>query len=160
MTYHLTEAGRELEPIVQAIGHWGIRWIGELGDEDLDPHLLLWDMHRNIDLEAVPDGRTVVRFTFSDVAPAARQWWLVITAEGVDVCDDDPGYEVQVAVDTNLRALTRIWRGDLDWPRAVRAAEIVLTGHAWARGALPRWLKLSAFAATPRPYAATGVASW
>jgi hypothetical protein len=26
----------------------------ELGDEDLDPHLLMWDVHRNIDLDAVP----------------------------------------------------------------------------------------------------------
>jgi len=35
---------------VDALGRWGVRWIPELGDEDLDPHLLLWDMHRNVDL--------------------------------------------------------------------------------------------------------------
>ena len=35
-------------------GVWGTRWIGELGDEDLDPKLLLWDMHRNIDHSAGP----------------------------------------------------------------------------------------------------------
>ena len=58
--YVLTQAGRELQPVVQAIGVWGIRWIGEIGDEDLDPKLLLWDMHRNIDQAAVPVGRTVV----------------------------------------------------------------------------------------------------
>src|SRR5215472_10221356 len=33
--YQLTEAGRELRPIVEAIGAWGIRWMGEIGDEDL-----------------------------------------------------------------------------------------------------------------------------
>lgn len=151
VTYHLTDAGRELEPIVQAIGQWGIRWIGELGEEDLDPHLLLWDVHRNIDLEAVPDGRTVVGFTFTDIAPPARDWWLVITTDGVDVCQDDPGYDVQVTVTTTLRALTLVWRGDLEWAPAVRAGEVVLTGQAYARRALPRWLELSAFAGTPRP---------
>lgn len=150
-TYHLTESGRELEPIVQAIGQWGIRWIGELGDEDLDPHLLLWDVHRSIDLEAVPDGRTVVRFTFTDVAPPARDWWLVITAEGVDVCDFDPGYEVQVVAQTTLRTLTLVWRGDLEWTRAVRSSDLVLTGRTYACRALPRWLRLSPFARTPRP---------
>src|ERR1051326_4566702 len=34
--YVLTDAGHELRPIVEAVGAWGIRWIGELGDEDLD----------------------------------------------------------------------------------------------------------------------------
>lgn len=58
--YVLTQAGRELRPVVEALGAWGTRWIGELGDEDLDPKLLMWDMHRHIDKGAIPDGRTVV----------------------------------------------------------------------------------------------------
>src|SRR3954469_25348901 len=51
--YELTRAGQELRPVVEAIGTWGTRWIGELGDADLDPKLLLWDMHRNVDHGAV-----------------------------------------------------------------------------------------------------------
>src|SRR5690348_3716908 len=51
--YLLTDAGRELLPIVQAIAVWGVRWIGELGDADLDPKLLLWDMHRQVNHDAV-----------------------------------------------------------------------------------------------------------
>src|SRR5690349_29203 len=35
--YELTAAGRELKPIVVALGEWGTRWIPELGDRDLDP---------------------------------------------------------------------------------------------------------------------------
>src|SRR5512144_400998 len=58
--YVRTQAGQELRPVVEALGAWGIRWIGEIGDEDLDPKLLLWDMHRHIDGQAVPPGRTVV----------------------------------------------------------------------------------------------------
>ena len=54
--YVLTQAGRELQPVVEALGAWGIRWIGELGDDDLDPQLLLWDMHRNVDHDAVGTG--------------------------------------------------------------------------------------------------------
>jgi DNA-binding HxlR family transcriptional regulator len=56
VTYRLSESGKELEPIVEALGRWGIRWISELGDEDLDPHLLLWDMRRGIDTEACRTG--------------------------------------------------------------------------------------------------------
>ena len=64
--YALTPAGRELRPVVEALGTWGVRWIGELGDEDLDPRLLLWDMHRNINHADIPSGRTVVQFRFPD----------------------------------------------------------------------------------------------
>jgi hypothetical protein len=84
VTYRLSESGKELEPIVEALGRWGIRWISELGDEDLDPHLLLWDMRRGIDTEAVPDGRTVIGFEFPEMPSTCRRWWIVITGDGVD----------------------------------------------------------------------------
>jgi DNA-binding HxlR family transcriptional regulator len=151
VSYRLTEAGRELEPIVEALGRWGIRWVPELGDEDLDPHLLLWDMHRNVDLEAVPDGRTVIAFDLSGVPPSARWWWLVISDSGVDICDDDPGHPVRVTVRAPLRTLTLIWRGDLSWSAALRSGDLELIGEPQACRALPRWLTLSTMAGTPRP---------
>ena len=151
VTYRLTESGKELEPIVVALGQWGIRWISELGDEDLDPHLLLWDIRRGIDTEAVPDGRTVIGFVFPDVPPDCRRWWLVITGEGVDACDFDPGHPVRVTVETSLRTMTRIWRGDLPWATALRSGDLVLRGEPQACRALPRWFTLSSLAPTPRP---------
>jgi DNA-binding MarR family transcriptional regulator len=151
VTYQLTESGRELVPAVQALGRWGIRWIPELGDEDLDPHLLLWDIHRSIDREAVPDGRTVIAFVFPEARAATRRWWIVITADGIDVWDVDPGFPVRVTVEASLRTLTLIWRGDLPWSAALRSGELVLHGEPQATRALPRWLKLSSLAPTPRP---------
>lgn len=109
--YVLTSAGRELRPVVEALGAWGIRWIGELGDADLDPKLLLWDMHRNIDHTAVPSGRTVLQFRFPDVPGLARDWWLLIDQTDADVCDDDPGLPVTLTVTAGLRALIEVWRG-------------------------------------------------
>ncbi|MFC5996282.1 winged helix-turn-helix transcriptional regulator [Pseudonocardia hispaniensis] len=153
--YVLTDAGRELRPIVDALGTWGTRWIGELGDEDLDPHLLLWDMHRHIDHTVVPGGRTVVRFVFPDAPASTREWWMVITPDEVDVCDSDPGYPVAVSVETTLRRLVEIWRGDVDWAAAIRAGEVVLHGPASIRRALPAWFTLSAYATVPRTGRAT-----
>src|SRR5919201_610196 len=109
--YVMTQAGQELRPAVEALGAWGMRWIGELGDEDLDPKLLLWDMHRHVDHAAVPAGRTVVAFRFSGVPAGNRDWWLVICDGEADVCDADPGHEVAVTVTANLRALIQVWRG-------------------------------------------------
>ena len=150
-SYTLTEAGEELRPIVMALGEWGTRWIPDLGDVDLDPHLLMWDVHRNVDLGAVPAGRTVLGFTFTYVVGKARNWWLVIDPEAVDICDFDPGHPVAATVETDLRTLTEIWRGDVDWTSAQRSGALVLRGSAPVRRALPGWLRLSGFAAVPRP---------
>ncbi|MGW0232053.1 winged helix-turn-helix transcriptional regulator [Actinopolymorpha singaporensis] len=151
ITYALTPAGRELEPVIDALGRWGIRWVPELGDADLDPHLLMWDVHRNLAYEALPDTRTVLKFSFADVTDAPRDWWLVITTDGVDVCDHDPGFDVLVTVETKLRTLTQVWRGDLTWTAALRSRDLAVRGDPSARRALPRWLKLSPHASTPRP---------
>lgn len=148
--YLLTPAGRELEPIVVALGAWGVRWIGELGDQDLDPKLLLWDMHRHVDRAAVPDRRTVLRFSFPDVARQLRDWWLVITPAEVDVCDTDPGHDVDVAVTASLRVLTRFWIGDVSWNDALRTRDLQLHGPEELRRAMPTWFRASVFATVPR----------
>jgi DNA-binding HxlR family transcriptional regulator len=150
VTYRLTERGRELSQVVEALGAWGIRWIGELGDADLDPHLLLWDMRRRMNLSAMPRGRTVVSIEFDDVAPDVSRWWLVADDE-VAICDDDPGFPVAVTVRTSLRTLTALWRGDQPWEQALRTGSVTLLGPTDVRRQLPSWLGASAFAPVPRP---------
>ncbi len=125
--YHLTPAGREPQPIVEALGAWGVRWIGHLGAEDLDPHLLLWNMHRDVDRAALPGERTVVHFRFPDVAAASRHGWLVITADDVDVCDTDPGHAVSVTVTSKLACMTRASRGELSWSHALHSGDLTRT---------------------------------
>lgn len=150
ISYVLTDAGLELLPVVEAMGRWGVRWVPELGQDDLDPQLLLWDVHRNLDLSAMPDGRTVLHFEFTDLPARTARWWLVVDQEGVDVCDADPGHPVTLTVRAPLPLLVAVWRGDLDWGLAARRG-LQIDGPAWARRGLPRWLRLSAFAGTPRP---------
>ena len=149
--YLPTPAGQELRPIIAAPGAWGTRWIGEPGDEDLDPQLLLWDMHRNIDHAATPRGRTVLQFRFPDLPAKTRHWWLVITPGEADVCDTDPGYPVALTLTASLRHLTQIWRGDLSWPQALRTGAMEVHGPQELRRAAPSWFTLSPFAAVPRP---------
>jgi DNA-binding HxlR family transcriptional regulator len=148
--YVLTDAGRELRPVVEALGVWGIRWIGELGEQDLDPKLLLWDMHRNVNYDAVPPDRTVVAFQFTDVPRKSRDWWLVITPQEADVCDADPGHPVSIRVSATLHGMTRVWRGDLSWSEALRSHTVRIEGPQTLRRATPDWFRLSEFAAVPR----------
>ena len=148
--YVLTPAGEELRPIIESLGAWGIRWIGNLGEEDLDPSLLLWDMHRNVDHAAVPRGRTVVHFEFPDVPARSRRWWLVITDDDVDVCDTDPGHDVNLTVTADLRQMTLVWRGDLSWSEALRFGTIALDGPKALRRSLRSWFTPPPFASVPR----------
>jgi DNA-binding HxlR family transcriptional regulator len=150
VTYTLTPAGEELRPIVEALGRWGLRWVPELGDEDLDPHLLMWDLHRNVDVTAVPAGRTVLHFSFSDVAREERNWWVVITPDDVDLCRFDPGHPVTASVETDLRTLTRVWRGELTWAQSQRSGDLRVTGPSHVARNLPRWLPKETILATPR----------
>jgi DNA-binding HxlR family transcriptional regulator len=150
VAYGLTAAGMELAPVVDKLGAWGMRWIGKLGEEDLDPKLLMWDLHRHVDPALVPPGRTVVSFRFNDVPAKIRDWWLVMTAEEVDVCDFDPGYDVAVSVTGSLRRMVEIWRGDLGWPAAIRSGIIQLDGPERFRRAVPKWFPASQFAQVRR----------
>ncbi|MGD9957942.1 winged helix-turn-helix transcriptional regulator [Nocardioides sp.] len=148
-SYTLTPAGEELRPVVEGLGAWGIRWIGSLGEEDLDPHLLLWDIHRTIPLEVWPSGRTVLGFEFADVAPRIARWWLCVTDGDVDVCDADPGFDLSATVTTRLRTMIRLWRGDLRWPGALKEDLVSISGVA-ARD-VPLWLGHMKLAAVERP---------
>lgn len=151
--YVLTRAGNELRPVVEALSVWGVRWIGELGDADLDPKLLLWDMRRSVDGAVVPGGRTVVSFRFPDAPARVRDWWLVITSGTdctADLCDADPGFDVDVTVTSPLRALIRVWRGDMTWTDALRSGGTEIRGPEDLRRGLPRWFVLPEFAAVER----------
>jgi len=149
--YILTPAGRELQPVVESIGKWGIRWMPELGDQDYDPHLLMWDVRRNVDAHALPPGRTVLQFSFRDVPPNQRNWWLVLSEDFVDLCDFDPGHPLAGLIDTPLRLFTRVWRGDIGWAQAFRSGELRVEGPASVQRNLPQWLTRSDFAAVGRP---------
>ncbi|NTW41053.1 MAG: helix-turn-helix transcriptional regulator [Cellulomonadaceae bacterium] len=148
--YRLSPAGQELRPVVEALGAWGVRWVPELGDADLDPHLLMWDLHRRVDPGTVPDARTVVRFSFPDVPGKARDWWIVLGPQDVDVCEVDPGFDVAATVTTDLRSMVMVWRGDLAWPDALRSGRVQVVGSPAARRSVPVWFGPTEFAAVPR----------
>jgi DNA-binding HxlR family transcriptional regulator len=149
--YALTPAGTELLPVIEGLGAWGMRWTGRIGDADLDPKLLMWDLHRNVDPDLLPERRTVVMFEFPDVAARERRWWMVLDSTEVDICDDDPGHEVGAWVSGRLRHLVEIWRGDRSWSAALRSGDVTVTGAEAVRHFVPRWFPPSRFAAVPRP---------
>jgi DNA-binding HxlR family transcriptional regulator len=149
--YTLTECGRELVSVVEALGAWSVRWMGDLVEQDLDPSVLMWDIRRTIPLAQWPRGRTVVAFRLTGAPPKAWSWWLMVADGGAEVCDFDPGYEVAATVSTSLRTLSQIWRGDQSWQRALLDGSVSIDARREARRAVPTWIGQSALAAVPRP---------
>lgn len=150
--YVLTRAGRELGPIIEALGAWGVRWIsGDLPADALDVELLMWDVRRRIDADRAPGGRTVVRFHYEDQPEDHCDYWIVVDEGEVDVCWRDPGFDVDLTVDTTVRTMTRVWRGDVRFAEALRRHGLRLRGPAPLRRSFPEWLGYSVFAGVERP---------
>ena len=152
--YRLTEAGRDLRPVVEAMGFWGQKWVeARLSLKNLDPSLLMWDMRRNLNPSPLPDGRTVIQFLYHDLPASKRSWWLIVEKHGdVDLCWYDPGFDVDLYVSTDLCTMTSIWMG-LTTVHKERD-KISLTGDLDVAGKMQTWLGLSPFAVMPKRAAA------
>lgn len=147
VSYKLTKAGEELKPIILQLGVWGQRWArSDMSGEDLDPSMLMWDIHRSMNVESFPAGRTVLMFEFSDYTSKLRCWWLVVTDGEVDVCLKDPGHEKNLHILTDVRTLTRIWMGDISLSKALRDKLIVTTGAAYLKKSMSSWMGVNYFA--------------
>jgi DNA-binding HxlR family transcriptional regulator len=156
--YHLTPAGRELQPIVFGLGTWGQRWVRSDRDGgNLDPVLLMWDLRRNLDPECLPRQPTVVMFWFRDLKGKRSRYWLKVDRPEVELCLTNPGLEVELTVETTLRTMVDVWMGDRDVDDAIRGGAIDLKGAPGLTRGFPGWLLLSPFAKVERP--AAGAAS-
>jgi len=150
--YHVTTAGEELRPIVVGLGHWGARWIGSrMRREQLDAGFLMWDIRRFAHVDQFPKGRrAVIHFRFTDAPARERLWWLVVENETTDLCRDDPGHELDVIVESTVRALTEIWTGDSKPATEVAAGRLKVSGAGPNDARLWRWLGRSMFAESRR----------
>jgi DNA-binding HxlR family transcriptional regulator len=150
--YNLTEAGRELAPVIEAVGSWGQAWITTKSAlENLDPNLLMWDMRRNIDPRPMPKRRNVIQFIFNDLPAARKNWWLIADpGEVTDLCSIDPGFDVDLYISTDLRTMTEIWMGYTPLTRAKSSGRLTITGNRQLETAMKSWLTLSPFAGVER----------
>ena len=107
-TYHPTEAGHELFPLIVGLGTWGQRWArSDDGPEDLDPGLLHWDVCRYL-APGLDEVRVVVQLVFPSVPVKRRFYWVVVDTQEVDLCLADPGHAVDVVIEAELRSLTQV----------------------------------------------------
>ncbi|MCI0866822.1 MAG: helix-turn-helix transcriptional regulator [Chloroflexi bacterium] len=142
--YHLTEAGADLIEVVMKLGEWGQKWANhDIGLEDVDPALLVWDMHRRVKIELLPEERVVVQLDFHGAAKGT--YWLVLERPEPSACMWDPGFEVDLFVTADTIAIHRAWMGMTSFAECVDSGLIELDGLAAYVKAFPGWFKLSVF---------------
>jgi DNA-binding HxlR family transcriptional regulator len=128
-TYRLTDAGRDLEPVVFGMAAWAARWMfGEPAEEELDPDLLVWWLHRQMDTTNIPGEHFTVYVPFSD---HAKRYWIVVDHEA-SLCLSDPGFEVDVVLRTDRASLYRTYLGHTSLDDAYRTGTIGIEGSRHA----------------------------
>jgi DNA-binding HxlR family transcriptional regulator len=137
--YEMTQAGRELEAVLRAMGGWAEKWM-KVTFQHSDPDVVIWSWCNTFwRPDRVPGGRVVVRFDFQRGGRRIRLWLLVQDRE-VEVCRKHPGFEEDLIVtidDPNDFALWHL--GRIEWADALRSGGIRVEGRRDLARTLPTW---------------------
>jgi DNA-binding HxlR family transcriptional regulator len=143
--YALTEKGRALKAVTDAMGEWGAAWL-ELEPGELDPAYTLWATAKLVEPSLIPGGRLVVGVQLTD-RPKDR-WWLLLREPYSEVCSTYLGWDEDLHLVTDTETLSRWNLRQIELADARRAGRLQLDG--------PR-AKVRSFlgALRPSPYART-----
>ena len=137
--YHLTDAGRDVKRVVEAMGSWGVNWaFDEPSPEEMDAGLVVWKVHQRVDRSRLPERRTIVEFDFT--GPKPQRLWMVLEPAEVSVCVTPPRFESDLILRTSLPYFLKVWYGSVDWETAVRCGALVVEGPRSLARQFPRWL--------------------
>lgn len=100
----LTDRGRELRAVVQAMGEWGARWL-ELEPHHDDAAYVLFTTSRLVDVARAPKQGLIVRFVLAD-RPGDR-FWLLVRPPRAEVCTSYPGRAEDLVIRTSAGTLAR-----------------------------------------------------
>jgi DNA-binding HxlR family transcriptional regulator len=150
--YRLTDAGKKLRPIINALGIWGQSWAQhELRPAEIDPQALTWAMHRRFNLRELPMHHAVLELELPDVEIRLRRFWFLIDGGEVDVCLKNPGRDADLTLVTSIRTLLMVYLGRVAPDAAVRSGAVVLEGSRALARTFPGWCPRSPYAAAARP---------
>lgn len=147
--YTLTDAGHALVPIVWSVGSWAARWLyTDPAEHDYDGETLLWRMHQRADTTRLPATRTVVHVILT--GPGGTEGWLDIDRDGMTVCKEDQGKDVDLVVEGDASQLYRWLAGIVPFRELVAAGHARLIGPSRVARAFPTWFTPSPFGAELR----------
>jgi DNA-binding HxlR family transcriptional regulator len=142
-TYDLTEMGRALGPVCDALGQWGARWL-EIESHHLDADYILWATVKLVDVEALPAGTTTVRVRLTD--QPAKGYWMLLRRPHPELCSRSVGLVEDLLCATDSQTLVDLHLRRIAYAQAVRAGRLRLEGTAHLRRGFVHWFRASPFA--------------
>ena len=141
--YELTDAGRDLTRVLDAMGAWGVRWlVPRRRPSEIDPDGLMQWIRRHVILRELPARRVVIRFEL--VGRSRRYFWLIMRVGEVSLCPEHPGFEEDVFVTANPIDLYRLVVGQQSLAQAMDEGTVRVDGPPVLVRSLPRWFLLRA----------------
>jgi DNA-binding HxlR family transcriptional regulator len=141
--YHLTPAGKDLMPVLEAMGKWSIEWLYEDFDDDVEALTLMWWMHRRVTEGGLPPGRVIIEFDHT--APVPITVWLVLDRGEPSVCMQHPGSDPDLVVRMATPTLARVFSGTERWSEALANGDLTVEGPTALAKKLPTWFLWSPF---------------
>ena len=123
--YALTEKGRALKAVTDAMGAWGARWL-ELEPHHIDAAYVLWATCKLVDPAKVPPKGLVVRIDLAD-RPTER-FWMVLRQSHAEVCSTYPGRAEDLIVRTDSQTLAHWHLRHLTYEEAARSGRVEVEG--------------------------------
>lgn len=148
--YQLTPTGRELRPVLTAMGRWGMKWVFEqMSEDELNLSTIIRDFAVALQLDQLPAGDSTIQFNVTHGDETIRKFIMV--REGTaQVCDEHLGLDVDIYLTASLLTLGRIWFGELTIPSARERELLKAVGEAFYVRNLAKWLGTSQFASFNR----------
>lgn len=143
--YFRTDKAAELDGVLIELAKWAQKHIrAEIALEDRDADLLMWNIRRQIVASQLPPRRNVMRFNFSDAtSPASTYWVISRPGEEIELCASDPGFDVDLYVETSVAVFTGIYLGRRSFERDINDGLLFLSGDQRLIRTFRQWLAFS-----------------
>ena len=144
--YHLTQSGKNVGSVIVALGLWGREHFEmEAIVQKSEPHLLMWDLRRNININELPNRPLVIQFQFPEQTKRLSNWWVCHKPnQELEVGYIDPGSDVDLYVNTSIQALTKIHMGSLTTSEALNSGQLDVEGAKDLHETMDFWLGTNA----------------
>ena len=147
--YFPTESCKELLPVIKSLGDWGMRWARDnIVDTEYDVELLMLYLQRSVQPDKLVGNETVIHFKFTDIKEPS-DWWLIASNGNVDVCNKDPGKNVDVYFTSTVRNMVDIWMGDVSYRKAINDGRLKAVGSNALTRNIFTWMNGSIFSDLP-----------
>jgi hypothetical protein len=136
--YRLTEAGKELRQVLEAMSDWGERFQDvEASESDIHPMTTVCMLRARVRGEDLPERKVVVQIVTAP--PKDSLSWLVLENGVASLCVDNPGFDVDLYVTTDVPTLYRIWLDQTSVAAAIECGQFKVEGDRALVRVFPSW---------------------